>query len=186
MTFSNIIPNWTIFVKEVFWSDPLFRKWRNNCIGTKRKLNFHFLSSFNPRVLNHHLDISLAVSGYIRSYQDKTSSVIAIWNFFGFTDGHERVLEELSLLKIIWRIWSFYLYNWVSCGIFQDWWGRFGCQISVTRSGRGCLRTNRTRVLRLFASLLAGGVARFLQLHHGPGQPSSESWSCSGLMITLG
>ena len=99
MTFSNIIPNWTIFVKEVFWSDPLFRKWRNDCIVTKRKLNFHFLSSFNPRVWNHHLDISLAISGYIWSSQAKISSVIAIWNFFGFTDWQERLLEELLLLK---------------------------------------------------------------------------------------
>ena len=100
MTFSNIIPNWTIFVKEVFWSDPLFRKWRNDCIVTKRKLNFPFLTSFNPWVWNHHLDISPAISGYIWSTQAKTSSVIAIWNIFGFTHGHERVLEELSLLKI--------------------------------------------------------------------------------------
>ena len=100
MAFSNIIPNWTNFVKEVFWSEALFRKWRNDCIVTKRKLNFPFLSSFNPWVWNHHLDISLAISGYIWSSQAKTSSVIAIWNFFGLTDRHERVLEELSLLKI--------------------------------------------------------------------------------------
>ena len=86
MTFSNIIPNWTIFVKEVFWSDALFRNWRNDCIVTKWKLNFPFLSSFNPWVWNHHLDISVAISGYIWSSQAKTSSVIAIWNFFGLTD----------------------------------------------------------------------------------------------------
>ena len=86
MTFSNIIPNWKIFVKEVFWSNALFRKWRNDCIVTKWKLNFPFLSSFNPWVWNHHLDISVAISGYIWSSQAKTSSVIAIWNFFGLTD----------------------------------------------------------------------------------------------------
>ena len=94
MTFSNIIPNWTIFVKEVFWSNALFRKWRNDCIVTKRKLNFPFLSSFNPWAWNHHLDISLAISGYIWSSQAKTSSVIGIWNFFGFTDWQSDMSES--------------------------------------------------------------------------------------------
>ena len=91
MTLSNIIPNWTFFVKEVFWSNALFRKWRNDCIMTKLKLNFPFLSSFNPWAWNHHLDISLSISGYIWSSQAKSSSVIAIWTFLGLTD---------------WRIWA--------------------------------------------------------------------------------
>ena len=86
-------------LNKFFWSDALFRNWRNDCIVTKWKFNFPFLSSFNPWVWNHHLDISVAISGYIWSSQAKTSSVIAIWNFFGLTDRHERVLEELSLLK---------------------------------------------------------------------------------------
>ena len=36
-------------------------------------------------------------------------------------------------------------------------------------------RTNRTMMLGLSASLLAGEVARFLQLLPGPGQPSKQS-----------
>ena len=43
VTFTNIIPNWTIFVKEIFWSDALGRKWRNDCFVTKWQLNFYFL-----------------------------------------------------------------------------------------------------------------------------------------------
>ena len=43
VTFSNNRPYWTTFVKEVFWCNVYFRKWRNDCIVTKWQLNFHFL-----------------------------------------------------------------------------------------------------------------------------------------------
>ena len=41
--FSNSISKWATFVKQVFWFNDLFRKWRNDCFVTKWQVNFHFL-----------------------------------------------------------------------------------------------------------------------------------------------
>ena len=42
-TFSISVPDWTTFVKEVFWFHTELGKWRNDCFVTKWQLNFHFL-----------------------------------------------------------------------------------------------------------------------------------------------
>ena len=46
LTFSYSMPNWTTFVKEVFWFGVSFWKWRNDCFVTKWQLNFYFLLYF--------------------------------------------------------------------------------------------------------------------------------------------
>ena len=42
-TFWNNIPNWTTFIKQVFWFNDKFRKWGNDCFVTKWHLKFHIL-----------------------------------------------------------------------------------------------------------------------------------------------
>ena len=41
-TFSKSIPNWAICLKQVFWFDDYFRKWKNDWFVTNDHLTFTF------------------------------------------------------------------------------------------------------------------------------------------------
>ena len=52
VTFSNNIPNWTTFVKEISWLDAYFRKSWNECCESNWQLNYHFYVTFKNSLPN--------------------------------------------------------------------------------------------------------------------------------------
>ena len=50
--FSDKIPNWAAFVKEVFRFNARFLKWQNNYFFTKWKINFPFVDTFSNNIPN--------------------------------------------------------------------------------------------------------------------------------------